>query len=84
MMNSWQDIVLAVSVLAFNIALIPSLLSKQKPRLATSVMTATFLVPEVIVFFSLSLWYSFAMALLNAIFWITLSLQRYAQITNTS
>jgi hypothetical protein len=79
-MHSWQDIVLAISVLAFNIALLPSLIGKQKPRIATSLLTALFLIPEVIVFFSLSLWYSFAMALINAIFWTILAAQRYMQI----
>jgi hypothetical protein len=66
--------------LAFNIALLPSLIGKQKPRIATSLLTALFLIPEVIVFFSLSLWYSFAMALINAIFWTILAAQRYMQI----
>ncbi len=79
-MNNWHDIVLSVSVLAFNIALLPSLLGKHKPRVATSLLTALFLIPEVIVFFSLSLWYSFAMALINAIFWLILAIQRYTQV----
>lgn len=80
MMNTWQDIVLAISVFAFNVALLPSLFGSQKPRMATSILTATFLIPEVVVFFSLALWYSFAMALLNAILWSSLAIQRYLQI----
>jgi len=79
-MGNWHDVVLSVSVLAFNLALLPSLIGKQKPRMATSIMTALFLIPEVIVFFSLSLWYSFSMALLNALFWLMLAIQRYAQV----
>lgn len=75
----WQDWVLATCVLAFNIALIPSLFGKQKPRLTTSIMTATFLIPQSFVFYSLSLWYSFAMSALNAGFWSTLAYQRYRQ-----
>jgi hypothetical protein len=82
-MNNWQDIVLSISVLAFNVALLPSLVGTQKPRIATSFLTALFLIPEVIVFFSLSLWYSFAMALLNAILWAALAIQRYAQVKTT-
>ncbi len=81
-MNNWHDIALSISVLAFNVALIPSLTGIQKPRMTTSVMTALFLVPEIIVFFSLNLWYSFAMALLNAIFWSILAYQRYVQVSN--
>jgi hypothetical protein len=83
-MHTWQDIVLAISVLAFNIALLPSLFGKQKPRIATSLLTALFLIPEVVVLFSLSLWYSFAMALLNAILWSTLASQRFLQIRKTA
>ena len=79
-MDNWQDIILSISVLAFNVALMPSVIGKQKPRLATSLMTAFFLIPEVIVFFSLSLWYSFAMALINALFWSVLAIQRYNQV----
>lgn len=83
-MHSWQDIVLAISVLAFNIALLPSIRSKQKPRLATSVMTALFLIPEIIVFLSLSLWYSFAMALTNMLLWTALAVQRLTQMRSVT
>ncbi len=79
-MHSWQDIVLSISVLAFNVALLPSVIGRHKPRITTSLLTALFLIPEVIVFFSLSLWYSFAMALINASLWSTLATQRYLQI----
>lgn len=78
-MNNWQDIVLSISVLAFNVALIPSLIGKQKPRIATSLITTLFLIPQVIVFYSLALWYSFVMALINAGLWFSLSLQAYLQ-----
>lgn len=79
-MNNWQDLVLAISVLAFNIALLPSLVGKHKPRIATSLITALFLIPQVIVFLSLSLWYSFVMASVNSVLWFSLALQRYLQI----
>lgn len=79
-MSSWQDWTLGVSVLAFNIALIPSVYGEQKPRMATSILTALFLVPEIIVFASLALRYSFAMATLNSCLWATLAVQRYFQI----
>lgn len=78
-MYHWQDWVLSISLLAFNIALIPSVFGAHKPRLATSLMTALFLVPELIVFFSLSLWYSFIMAFINASLWATLVVQRALQ-----
>jgi hypothetical protein len=76
-MHHWQDIVLSISLLAFNIALIPSVIGEHKPRLATSVLTALFLLPEVVVFINLSLWYSFIMASINTLLWTTLAIQQY-------
>lgn len=72
----WQDAVLAICVLAFNIALIPSVIGKEKPRMATSFLTFTFLVPQAFVFFTLSLWYAFAMSTVNAMLWLALALQK--------
>ena len=80
MMNSWQDIVLSLSLVAFNVALIPSIIGKQKPRITTSVLTSLFLIPEVIVFVSLGLWYSFIMASINSVLWGILAVQRYIQV----
>ena len=80
-MHNWQDIVLSISLLAFNMALIPSIASNQKPRLATSVLTAIFLIPEVIVFANLKLWYSLIMTSTNAIMWAILALQRFKQLS---
>ena len=74
-MTTWQDWILSISVLALNIALIPSLWGKAKPRLATSLLTALFLLPQTVVFFSLSLWYSLAMVLVNITLWLILALQ---------
>jgi hypothetical protein len=80
MHERWQDILLSLSLLAFNVALIPSVVGRQKPRLATSILTAVFLIPEIIVFASLHLWYSFTMTLINTALWATLAFQRYLQV----
>lgn len=82
-MNQWQDWVLAVCLLAFNAALLPSVVGKHKPKLATSLMTGLFVLPQVIVFLSLSLWYSFIMSAINATLWLTLAVQRYLQMRNS-
>lgn len=74
-MLNWQDWVLAITVAAFNVALVPSVLSKDKPRLATSVLMTCFLIPQAIVFISLSLWYSFVMVAVNILLWATLAIQ---------
>lgn len=78
-MISWQDIVLAICIAAFNVALIPSIFGKSKPQLSTSVLTFSFLIPQAIVFFSLSLWYSFIMAVINATLWAILAIQKVKQ-----
>lgn len=80
MLDSWQDIVLSLSLVAFNVALIPSITGKQKPRMTTSVLTALFLIPQIIVFASIGLWYSFTMAVINSVLWATLAVQRYRQV----
>ena len=74
--HSWQDIVLAISFAVFNIALIPSVISNHKPALGTSVLTTTFLIPGLIVYISLSLWYSVIMTIINISLWSTLLIQR--------
>ena len=74
--HHWQDAVLAISFAVFNIALIPSVLSKHKPALGTSLLTTTFLVPGLVVYISLSLWYSVAMTIINIGLWATLLVQR--------
>lgn len=81
-MNSWQDLVLATSYIVFNIALIPSIIGKDKPNLKTSIITATFQIPCFIVYLSLSLWFSAALAALNFSLWATLALQKKAQSKN--
>ena len=83
-MHSWQDVALAVSLLAFNVALVPSVVGKQKPRLATSLTTGLFILPQLVAFASLRLWYSFAMAFINASLWFTLAYQRKRQFRKPS
>lgn len=67
---------LAVSILGFNIALVPTVFSKSKPALSTSAMTVVFMVATVVVYVSLSLWYSAAMSSINALLWATLGVQK--------
>ncbi len=76
--QSWQDIVLAVSFAVFNIALIPSVFNKHhKPAFYTCLLTTTFLIPGLIVYISLSLWYAAFMTAINIVLWGTLLIQRY-------
>ena len=83
-MHHWQDVVLAVSFLAFNIALLPSVFGKHKPAIGTSILTATFLIPGLIVYYDLSLWYSTAMTLINFLLWVILAFQGYGLVKKKS
>lgn len=80
-MHHWQDFLLSVCVIIFNLALLPSIKSKHKPSLATSLINVAALLLELIAFISLSLWYAAVMVVINATLWAILALQRYAQIT---
>lgn len=75
-MHSWQDIVLAIGSLVFAIALIPSLLSKDKPALLTSGSTSLVLFVFTITYASLSLWYATVTTALSAALWGVLALQK--------
>jgi hypothetical protein len=80
----WQDVVLAISILGFNFALIPSLFSKSKPALSTSILTAFLQLAVMIVYISLSLWYSAAMSFINFALWSALAGQRFTNSRSTT
>lgn len=75
----WQDIVLTICIFVFNLALIPSVLGKSKPEVSTSIVTATFLTLTVVVYISLSLWFSATMQAINASLWTALAIQKMKQ-----
>jgi hypothetical protein len=83
MHHHWQDFVLAICILGFNIALIPTIFSKHKPHASTGMLTALFQLAALVVYLSLSLWYSAAMSLLNAVLWIIIVMQKLNQAKPT-
>jgi hypothetical protein len=80
MHHQWQDIVLAICVLVFNLALIPSIFGRSKPALATSVLNVAFMLAVVTVYFNLHLWYSATMNSINTILWAILAAQKYTSL----
>lgn len=70
-----QDTILSAGSLIFVIALIPTILGKDKPAFSTSIVTATVLMVFVGVYASLSLWFSATATAITAICWLTLTLQ---------
>lgn len=77
-MHHIQDIILTVGSLVFVAALLPTIFSKDKPALATSIMTGTVLVVFSGVYVSLDLWFSAITTFVTAVCWFTLAVQKYA------
>lgn len=73
----WQDIVIAVGQWVFLAALFPSLLSSDKPALATSLLTGGILAVFAAAYFSLGLVTSALSTVLVSAGWLTLAFQKY-------
>lgn len=73
----WQDIILAVGSLIFAVALVPSIMSSDKPALGTSVTTGLVLTVFAFTYFSLSLWYAAVTTAITGLLWIILAVQNY-------
>lgn len=74
-MHHIQDFVLTAGSLIFIGALIPSIVGKEKPALATSVLTGCVLLVFAGVYVSLHLWFSSATTFITSICWFTLAVQ---------
>ena len=74
---AWQDIILSVGSWIFAVALIPSVVSKDKPALSSSLMTGSVLGVYAVTYVSLSLWVAAASTVLVAGMWFTLAVQKY-------
>jgi hypothetical protein len=72
----WQDLVLTIGSLIFAFALIPSVLSKDKPALTTSVTTGVVLFIFAFVYVTLSLWFSAVTTAFTGIVWSILAIQK--------
>jgi hypothetical protein len=76
---AWQDIVLTIGSLIFAVALIPSLLSKDKPALTTSITTGCVLLVFAFVYTTLSLWFSAISTTITGLMWLTLAVQKHTR-----
>lgn len=74
---TWQDIIFGIGQWIFVIALVPSVLGKDKPALASSVLTGTVLAIFAVTYMTLSLWAAGVSTLLVAGMWYTLAIQKY-------
>lgn len=72
----WQDVVLAGGSIVFIIALFPSVFSKNKPALSTSLTTGSVLLIFVFVYASLSLWFAMVSTSITSFVWFVLAFQK--------
>ena len=72
----WQDLIISAGGVFFTIALFPSLLSKDKPAFATSVMNSSILFAMIITYASLGLWLSSIMNAIMCCLWAVLAFQK--------
>lgn len=76
MPQTWQDWVLGIGSLCFVFALLPSVLSKHKPHIGTSLLTAVVLTAFTAVYFSLGLFYGAITTGMAAVMWYVLLYQK--------
>lgn len=71
----WQDVVMAIIGFIFAVALWPSVRSKEKPALASSILTGTGLLIMCVCYATLGLWLAFSSSILTVIMWYILAVQ---------
>lgn len=74
---NWQDLVLTIGQIVLTIALLPSVFSKDKPALKSSLIYGTVLIGFTLTYLSLSLYLTAASTGLISILWFVLAIQKY-------
>ncbi len=73
----WQDIVISVGQLIFVLALLPSIVGKDKPAVSTSLINGVILAVFTFTFASLELWFSTISSAMISLAWFFLARQKY-------
>lgn len=73
---AWQDIVITVGTLVFVIALVPALISKDKPPVSTSLVSGITILIYAFTFSTLGLWFSFVINIISGSLWLILAWQK--------
>lgn len=76
---TWQEVVLALGQILFLIALIPSMITDDKPEIYTSLMTGTVALSISITYLTLHIKLASVMAFLNFVAWSILAVQKHRQ-----
>lgn len=74
--RTWQDFIFLTGSIVFAVSLIPAICGRDKPPLATSLMTATMLAIYGFTYATLGLWLSLGGAFLVAGTWYVLAAQK--------
>ena len=72
----WQDYLLTIVQVFFCLTLIPMLLAKEKPPLASSITTGIALLVGALTFATLHLWLAAASQAIVGLQWLTLAVQK--------
>lgn len=78
-MHHWQDYVFTFGQIVFIVALIPSVVGKNKPALITSLTTGAVIALFSFTYATLTFWYSMTTTGLLALVWLYLGFQKYQQ-----
>jgi uncharacterized MnhB-related membrane protein len=73
----WQDVVLTIGQIIFIVALFPSILSKDKPALQTSLLTSAVSLSIAVVYLSLAVPFAAISAAMNGTLWLVLAIQKW-------
>ena len=74
---TWQDIILSVGLWLASVALLPSILGKDKPPLSTSILNVIIITAAAIVYVTLHLWLSVVATAILSLAWLTLAVQKF-------
>lgn len=73
----WQEVVLTIGQVFFIVALFPSVLSKDKPALQTSMLTSAVAFSVAFVYVTLSIPFAAVSAAMNGALWLVLAVQKW-------
>lgn len=76
---NWSQLILSAGSISFTIALIPSIISQNKPHGRTSFITAFWLTLYLLVYIHLHYWFTFVCGSTTALGWWVLFAQKYRE-----
>ena len=73
----WQDLVITIGQIIFSIALIPIVLSKDKPALVSSLVTGIVLCVYALTYITIQFWFGALMTTITGAIWLLLAYQKF-------